>query len=69
MDQNIYFFNGWYTSFNQCYGDLVKNGVIQNRISDGTLMFIKDFEDNLNCAGFCEKPDFWFYKDYFVGPP
>lgn len=32
-------------------------------------MFIKDFEDNLKCAGICQAPDFWFYREFYVGPP
>lgn len=49
----------------------MKNNVIkpEDRINDKSLMFIQDFENNLNCAGMCQTPDFWFYKEFFVGPP
>lgn len=30
---------------------------------------IKDFESNLNCVGFCYTPRFWFFNDFFEGPP
>jgi hypothetical protein len=70
-DNDIYNFEGWYTNFYDCYQDLVKNNIIkpETRISDRSLMFIQDFEKNLDCAGMCKTPDFWFYKDFFLGPP
>jgi hypothetical protein len=70
-NNDVYNFEGWYTNFYDCYQDLVKNNIIrpEDRISDKSLMFIQDFEKNLNCAGMCKTPDFWFYKDFFVGPP
>ena len=30
---------------------------------------IKEFETNLKCAGMCTVPDFWFYQDFYNGPP
>jgi hypothetical protein len=30
---------------------------------------IKDLEQNLKCAGMCEIPHFWFYQEFFNGPP
>jgi hypothetical protein len=33
------------------------------------LNIIKDFEQNMNCVGMCRKPRFWFFKEYFEGPP
>ena len=38
-------------------------------INAKTLMFIQDFETNLKCAGICQRPTFWFYQDFFNGPP
>ena len=41
-NNDIYFFNGWYTTYYECYQDLVKNNFIQseNEINVKTLMFI-----------------------------
>ena len=66
-----YEFNGFYTNFYDCYLNLVKAETIkpENRVSTKTLQFIQDFEQKLNCAGFCQTPDFWFYLDFFNGPP
>lgn len=70
-DESVYLYDGWYTNFYDCYQDLVKNKIIlpENRIGDKALMFIQDFEKNLNCAGICKTPDFWFYQELYSGPP
>ena len=63
QDKDIYFFTGTFTNYYQCYQSLVKKDQIDEEhiISQKTLVFIQDFEENLSCAGICQAPDFWFY--------
>jgi hypothetical protein len=71
-DSGEYMFNGWYTNFFDCYQDLLKIDDFikeKDRISSKSMLFIQDFENNLKCAGMCKVPDFWFYQDFFNGPP
>jgi len=68
---DLYSFNGEIKSYYQCYQKLVQSGTIkaEEQISQQVLVLIKDFEENLKCVGFCHTPRFWFFKNFYEGPP
>mmetsp|Transcript_27455 Transcript_27455/g.26531 ORF Transcript_27455/g.26531 Transcript_27455/m.26531 type:complete len:102 (+) Transcript_27455:479-784(+) len=61
-------FTGSYSSFDQCYDDLVAEGTI-SRLPDSVLELVSYFENNDDCAGLCNIPLFYFYNDINYGPP
>lgn len=71
MDPQKYSFDGTINNFYECYQKLVKDGEIgdEQKIKERDLKLIKDFELNMNCIGVCQTPKFWFFKEYYAGPP
>jgi hypothetical protein len=70
-DRSVYHFDGDVRTFSQCYKRLLESDVVteEERLSLSSLLFIQDLESELTCIGFCEKPRFWFFRDFYEGPP
>ena len=67
----IFRFTGNTRTYSQCYYSLIEKGKIEeaDKVSSSVLIMIKDFEDSMQCLGFCYTPKFWFYRNFYTGPP
>lgn len=71
-NSDIYHFNGEINNYYECYKSLQANDpIIEARyiMSQRQINLVHYLEDSLQCSGICETPRFWFFLDFFNGPP
>lgn len=53
--------NGKYTTFRDCYEDLLTDRRIETHVQDPILKLVKYLENKYQCTGLCNTPVFSFY--------
>jgi hypothetical protein len=71
FDGGLYNFGGEYKSFYECYEDkkIAWEASGFEPVNQKVMNAVRDFENNLNCSGLCDPPNFWVFRDVTEGPP